>query len=242
MAINRNSWPEFVYRFVEHYKWEPQHLGPSTADFYKKIRSQEVPLNFLFNILLYALPPEASRALLSTSSVVPTDGPVLHVFNAHDTTFTQADVQLESECERIFVELKVRARTGIEQAQKYAMLHAALKNDDTVPKKPYLIYITERDFSRHWSPAKTTPTSGNALARQLEVEELSEKLSRNREAQRLEKAYRSLCAKLEIGFANWQEIGDQLSGSILGTQGVTQSFVDGFLADLNHRKLWEPTD
>jgi len=23
---NRNTWPELLYRFIEHYKWEPQHL------------------------------------------------------------------------------------------------------------------------------------------------------------------------------------------------------------------------
>ena len=39
MTIDRDIWPELVYRFVEHYKWEPQHLGPDTASLYRKVRS-----------------------------------------------------------------------------------------------------------------------------------------------------------------------------------------------------------
>src|SRR5262249_16710744 len=47
---DRRAWPELVYRLVEHYKWEPQWLykGEPAHEFYKGIRQQEVPLNFLF--------------------------------------------------------------------------------------------------------------------------------------------------------------------------------------------------
>lgn len=240
MTIDRDSWPEFAYRFVEHYKWEPQHLGPSTADFYRKIRSQEVPLNFLFNILLYALPPKTSRSLLAITGAIPADGPVIRVINAKDTSFTQADVQLESEHERIFIELKIRARTGIEQAQKYAMLHTALAAHDLMRMKPYLLYVTEREFVRHWSPATDAPADGFALAHRLENGKLSEKLSRNREVRKLEPSYRSLCGKLKIGFTTWQNVGDHLARPVADASGIAQGFIDGFLSDLNHRKLWKP--
>ena len=55
------AWPEFIYRLVEHYKWEPQHLRGSMAEFDARIRRQEVPLNFLLNILFRLLPSEAIR-------------------------------------------------------------------------------------------------------------------------------------------------------------------------------------
>jgi len=240
VTIDQDSWPEFVYRFVEHYKWEPQHLGPSTADFYRKIRSQEVPLNFLFNILLYALPPRTSRSLLAITGAIPAVGPLLRVINSNDTSFTQADVQLESEHERIFVELKIRARTGIEQAQKYAMLHTALAADDLTRMDPFLLYVTEREFVRHWSPATDAPADGFALASRLENGELSEKLSKNREVRKLESRYRSLCGRLRIGFTTWQKLGDRLARPVTDASGIAQGLIDGFLSDLNHRKLWKP--
>ncbi len=238
MPIDRNSWPEFVYRYVEHYRWEPQHLGPDTTAFYRKIRSQEVPLNFLFNILLYALPPAAARSLLSLTGAVAARGAPLDVQNAQDVSFTQADVQLESLRERVFVELKVQAKTGIEQAQKYALLHAKLASDDPHPKAPSLVYITGKPFARHWSPAREAPENGEVLANALARAPLSEKLSRNREARSLETSYRELCSGLHVGFATWQQVGDRLDRQSDGSARVSDSFVRGFLADLSRRGLW----
>ena len=227
MTINRDSWPEFVYRFVEHYRWEPQHLGPDTTAFYRKVRSQEVPLNFLANILLHALPPRMSRSMLAITGAISPRGPLLRVRNSKDTSFTQADVQLESENERIFVELKVRAKTNLEQAQKYALLHTRLAADDPTRKKPSLLYVTERKFVSHWSPAKEAPTNGHALARWLHNAELSEKLARNREVRTLEPSYRALCAELCVGFTTWQDIGDHLARRSGGASDIAKAFIDG---------------
>ncbi len=238
MPIDRNSWPEFVYRYVEHYRWEPQHLGPGTTAFYRKIRSQEVPLNFLFNILLYALPPAATRSLLSLTGAVAVRGAPLDVQNAQDASFTQADVQLESLRERVFVELKVQAKTRIEQAQKYALLHAKLASSDPYPKAPSLVYITGKPFAQHWSPAREAPENGEVLANALARAPLSEKLARNREARSLERGYRELCSELRVGFATWQQVGDHLNGQSAGSAEVSESFVRDFLADLSRRGLW----
>lgn len=241
MSIDRNSWPEFVYRFVEHYYWERQHLGPNLAAFHRKIRSQEVPLNFLFNILLYALSPAATRSLLSMTGVVASRGAVLDVQNAQDASFTQADVQLDSPRERVFIELKVRARTGIEQAQKYALLHAKLAFSDLEPKAPSLLFITEKAFARHWAPARKAPADGEALANALAVEPLAERLSRNPEARSLEKIYRALCSDLRVSFVTWQQIGDHLLGCSSPGVETQEAFVRDFLADLSRRGLWAAT-
>lgn len=211
MPIDRNSWPEFVYRYVEHYRWEPQHLGPDTSAFYRKIRSQEVPLNFLFNILLYTLPSPAIRSLLLLTGAVAPSGPSLDVQNAMDASFTQADVQLDSAEERVFVELKVRAKTGIEQAQKYALLHAKLSSGDPNPKTPSLLYITAKPFASHWSPPREAPESGEDLVMALANSPLSEKLARNLEARSLDSTYRHLVSRLQVGFATWQQLGDHLT-------------------------------
>lgn len=238
MSIDRNIWPELVYRYVEHYRWEPQHLGPDTKAFYRKIRSQEVPLSFLFNILLYALPPATARALLSLTDAVAERGEPLHVKNAQDASFTQADVQLDSPRERIFVELKIQAKTGIEQAQKYALLHTKLASSDFRPKVPSLLYITRKVFARHWSPAREAPVDGKALVNALSHAPLSEKLSRNREAKSLERGYRELCSSLRVGFATWQQVGDLLDERAGRSAGVSEAFIRDFLSDLSRRGLW----
>lgn len=235
MTKDRDTWPELVYRFVEHYRWEPQHLGPTTAAFNRKIRSQEVPLNFLFNLLLHALPNEIRRSALRLNEQ---DLPV-RVLVPQLADFTQPDVQLESENERIFVELKVRAATNLEQAQKYGLLLASLRGSDVHPKQSSLIYITRREFQRHWSPPRNAPTSGSELISQLQNAELSERLGRNRSARALEDSYRALLPSLHVAFMTWQEIGDHLREITSHAPLIAQDFIAGFLQDLSGRDLWQ---
>jgi len=70
VSNRRDGWPEHTYRYVTHYFWEPQHLlrtessigavkatGERKEDIvYRKLRTQEVPLNYLVNILLRIVP------------------------------------------------------------------------------------------------------------------------------------------------------------------------------------------
>jgi hypothetical protein len=71
MAQARSAWPELVYRLIEHYKWEPQHLckGQSAAKFYECIRRQEVPLTFLLQLLFRLTSPATTSGLLKTFNV-----------------------------------------------------------------------------------------------------------------------------------------------------------------------------
>ena len=75
---DRHIWPEQLYRYVEHYFWEPQHLlktekarrraesrGEGKKEtFYRLIRSQEVPLNFTLNLVLRIVPSSVKVAFL----------------------------------------------------------------------------------------------------------------------------------------------------------------------------------
>ena len=180
MQTGRDTWPELVYRFVEYYRWEPDKLGPTTSAFYRKIRSQEVPLNFLFNLLLYSMPVDLRRSAVAIDGCLPGGGPVLKVLNPWHTEFCQPDVHLESEAERVFLELKVNARTNLEQSQKYGLLHASLSRQDATPKRPVLIYVTRRDFSKHWTPQKEAPAMALELGNKLTTAELSTRLAANR--------------------------------------------------------------
>ncbi|MGV8041962.1 MAG: hypothetical protein AB2L07_18515 [Thermoanaerobaculaceae bacterium] len=126
MTRGVDLWPELIYRFVEHYRWEPQHLGPTTAAFYRKVRSQEVPLNLLFNLLLLMMPADAVRQLLRSALALSVDGPDLRVVTPRDKAFAQPDLHLESASERVLIEVKVDARLDLEQVQKYLLLHAKM--------------------------------------------------------------------------------------------------------------------
>lgn len=238
MRVEIDSWPEFVYRFVEHYFWEPQHLGPGVESFYAKIRRQEVPLNFLFNMLLYALPQSYRRALLAPSGIGKPSGPSLVVRNSRNRSFIQADVELDSESERIFVELKIRAKTGLDQLQKYVMLHALLAATDDSPRTPILIFVTKHPFARHWKSSEPNISSQGDVAPLLLKSDLSKKLRTNAELKTVAGSYEATCQKLSLGFLTWQDIGDQLTGFLRVDDELSDSLVEGFLSDLRRRGLW----
>ena len=85
-GIDRNAWPEHIYRYVEHYFWEPQHLIKTRSArlaakargekyvtaFYRVIRSQEVPLNLLLNIFLRVVPARVRTDVMRV--FMPADG------------------------------------------------------------------------------------------------------------------------------------------------------------------------
>ena len=238
MKPDPDVWPELVYRFVEHYRWEPQHLGPDTSAFHRKIRSQEVPLNFLFNLLLHALPEELRSSVVSPGATLPGGGP-LRVLVPHPVSFTQPDVHLESAGSRVFVELKVHARTDLEQAQKYGLLLAKLAERDQEPKHPMLVYITGRELRRHWSPPRSAPGNESELVERLLAAPLSKKLLHNRAARALEAPYRTVLRSLTVRFATWQQVGERLGEVVSHTPVVAQGFIDGFLQDLSRRGLWK---
>ena len=124
-GIDRNIWPEHIYRYVEHYFWEPRHLIKTKGSrlaatargekrinaFYRVIRSQEVPLNLLLNIFLRVIPSRARTNLLRVSLSGPSNlaGP-FQLLYGEDQEYTQPDVLLESNTERVLLEIKVDAQ------------------------------------------------------------------------------------------------------------------------------------
>lgn len=155
MKQHADGWPELTYRYIEHYAWEPQHLlltsggtnqirGKERIDaVYARLRRQEVPLNYLLNVLLRLVPSTIRRECLMPFGLVESD-PGLTSLNLRtpcDYDHIQPDVHLESATARVFIEVKVDARLTLDQIKKYAELHAKLDKDDGYKKQPYVLFL-----------------------------------------------------------------------------------------------------
>src|SRR5215510_12304894 len=144
----REGWPELTYRFIEHYFWEPQQrlegarkpLSAATSEpnatslesVRRRLRSQELPLNCLLNVLLRVVPRSVRRAAIAPFGV-PVDSPALEglVLKApKDFKFIQPDVHLESTRARLFIETKIEAPLMLEQIEMYVRLHEKLAAAD----------------------------------------------------------------------------------------------------------------
>lgn len=152
----RDGWPELTYRYVEHYYWEPQHLRPKQPSakrrgesgveaVYRKLRKQEVPLNYLLNVLLRLAPSSLRGACLRPFGIDPGETlGALSLMTPRDWPTIQPDVHLESSMARVFIEVKVDAPLTSEQVKKYVDLHAALDADAGTSKAAYVLFLVRR--------------------------------------------------------------------------------------------------
>ena len=264
---DRNIWREQLYRYVEHYIWEPQHLinTPMTAwkagqrgesrkeAFYHRIRTQEVPLNFLLNLVLRVAPASARLPFLRQFCVDGTQKPSgsPQLLYAEDQDFTQPDVLLSTRTQRFLVELKVSGSGSTNQVEKYAQLHAYLDQIQS-PLEPHLYFLTRGPIARAWKPkSDRAPIMRNGLQTFVRDALLR---GRSQSGQPLlenvpsyQEAYDRVANSLQVGHATWQTIGDCLLRELDGRlehggelAEVMHALFGDFLVDLEARRLWKP--
>ena len=131
------EWTDECANLLEHFVWEPQHLGQrkdlppelrrSPAEVVRRVMAQEVPLNHQLNLFFRIAPPRlAERWFGSLLSKTSTAAPVLVYSRDYDTPVCQPDMYFRAGGARLFVELKVNAVTGPDQLYRYAALAAWL--------------------------------------------------------------------------------------------------------------------
>lgn len=264
-GIDRNTWPEHVYRYVEHYFWEPQHLVKTKSSrlaarargekyvsaFYRQIRSQEVPLNLLLNLFLRVVPARV-RTNLFRAFQCGSSNPVgpFQLLYGEDQKYTQPDVLLESGTERVLIEMKVGAHLDIEQIKKYCLLHAAM-GSGTGGKIPYLLFLTPHPIHEHWKPRSEQSSIADQgiekyIQSRLDSTTFSAKMMASADV--TEQQLEAVLSEMRIGTATWQQLGDaivQEGASISNRDGelveVMATLTADFLSDLDRRELWKPS-
>lgn len=251
VAAVENDWPATVYRYVEHYKFEPQHLlkGQSTAAFRSAIRRQEVPLNFLLNMLCVALPsPWIQRVLHSCDIAHSTEIPAGLVQRfPTEVSECQPDVRLETATERVFIESKVKAYSDTTQILKYLYLSAYLDHADC-QKRPWLIYLTPGRFSKRWNPAEDRQgldSGGMSALQSLVLAADLSVLGTGERAKSLIPIVDQLRSKIILGHGTWEGLGASLSACMDDPAPgemvkPTYRMASDFLLDLRRRGHWSP--
>ena len=247
MAHTRSAWPELVYRLIEHYKWEPQHLclGQSADKFYQRIRRHEVPLTFLLQILLRLTSPATTSALLKTFEVdnsgISDDHWQLRY--PKDAVFTQPDLWLESDRSRIFIEIKIGATIRVEQVQKYLLLHTQ-QDIEVGQKRPYLLFLTATEFMRCWRPSTIDVTDDiqDFLEKAVASAPLPRRLEKIALLGRAADRYEEVKQHVQYGTASWRSLRQGLEGIATrlketGENQVEIAIIRDFLHELNLREL-----
>jgi hypothetical protein len=243
-----------TYDYVKYYFWEPQHLllrsrldaapieagGPIAPRPSRERRvmaallRQEVPLNYLLNVLLRVVPRSVRRASLDAFGGLPDDPGLddLVLHTPRSTAKIQPDVELESSGARVFIELKVAAPLTAAQVQKYVDRHHMLDRDEGERNK-YVLLIGTRDHLR----LKDVQTSdGGSSTRRIEHGDVPTVLpSLLRDA-----------TTVRFASTTWQRLGEVLSRARASRDTTTEAgemlatLIDDFLADLSTRGLYVP--
>jgi hypothetical protein len=149
-----DDWATEYRNIIEFYFWEPQHLNRVSPPKEKRRRPddvldalmrREVPLNHQLN-MFFRLAPHALKArwLRGFFPALAVDTPRLvnnavlrkaKIFGA-----CQPDLYFEAGGARVFVELKVDAKSGLEQLCKYALLSTYLDRE-VDPKPAGLVFM-----------------------------------------------------------------------------------------------------
>jgi hypothetical protein len=236
------GWPELTYGYVMHYFWEPQHLTHTVASKARAklrklkrreavdelLRSQEVPLNYLLNILLRIGTASLRRTCLAPFGIdLSADAGLtsLTLKKPVATPTIQPDVQLESESSRVFIELKVDAPLTREQIEKYVARHIELDMAPAIAKRRYLLLLVKKD------PLVLSSASWP-----------SEKISLNAVGTRLAALWPD--SDVTFGAATWPAFGQALAIELDRRKAdggeAAETFtalIGDFLADLNSRGL-----
>ncbi len=225
--MNDNGFAELLYRFIAHYKWEPQHLAGSVKEFEDRIRLQEVPLNFLLNAFLRFSSSATIESILTKCgfSSARFGSSTLELKFPSETKFTQPDVLIESDEARIFIEVKVDSKVKLEQIQKYALLHATMNIQ-----------------RRRWSPSKDRSLSADVhsfLHDRLAETHGFEFLKRLPDEAIL-KEYEEVERSITFGAYTWNSFGDHLKVLSAGLvkspdREIEVRVIDDFLSDLRRR-------
>jgi hypothetical protein len=239
-----DGWPELTYAYVKHYFWEPQHLTHTEASLvramkhHKKridavdelLRTEEVPLNYLLNVLLRIAPASLRRTCLKPFGIDLMDPGLatLDLRTPEDVASIQPDVQLESDKSRVFIELKVESKLTLEQIRKYVRRHQGLNTHPRPAKKPYVLLLVKDDQLRLYDD--------KSVRQDFSFDALGEVIPQ------LHEPY---AGEVTFGVTTWLALGEALYADLrrrreeqTDSLEMLEVLVGDFLKDLKSRHPW----
>ena len=187
------DWTSQYYDVSEFYYWEPQHLGKiknpksrynNQQDVLDHIQNMEVSLNHMFNVFFRIVPSQFINTLLNetcnidTSSVIRADvQDNFYMQGRYDvlkfSKLVQPDLLFTSEITNFSIEMKIGAKSSLEQVYKYALLHWLEEKHTGIKKESVLLYMgVKEDFSSLWSEQYPNPNEVIQAAIELDIDNL----------------------------------------------------------------------
>ncbi len=162
----KNNWTDIIYDIYDFLYWEPQHIWKIKNEnikinnldkSIKHIKNMEVSLNQILNLFFYFLPNKIFYDFIWNILNKNIEGKdhtlyLKDIENLIDWIewSTQPDFFFIGKNSNIFIEMKINAKSSLEQLMKYIFLHIKDCERENKQKELNLIFLWKNNFSNLW--------------------------------------------------------------------------------------------
>jgi hypothetical protein len=247
------TWPMTVMKLLEFFFWEPQHLDRSRKANAKpkgvtwvmdRVGKLEVTLNQSLTLFFVLAPARLRNRLFEVVLRRSFDGNFEIYGSGIEASLglpdgPQPDFMFASPDDVVFIEMKIEAKSSIDQVLKYALLGLAQELRSAQPKSHHLVFLVPGAFELLWQERFTEP---DALRRTLTEADQRAFLARN--AKRLvayASRFQEIVENLELSSLTYSELANFLNSQAPNGQSeaemVYRQLIDGMVGELRRRGL-----
>jgi hypothetical protein len=250
-----NSWTETCYQTLHFFFWEPQHLGKqknyesvynTPVKVMNHLKTMEVTLNHHLNTFLLLAPLTFRRRLFKRCfGFCPSEDHQMHDQQLADDLgiggSIQPDFCFRSASSLVSLEMKITAKSSIEQFLKYLLLGLADEIASKHKKEHCLGFIGPDTFSALWKSGYKTPAE---LKKAAGKTDLAGFLGENGDqfVKHLPR-FKEILASVNVGFITYGDLSKILKNSQPSAAdksegaGVYRRLIKGLVEDLREREL-----
>lgn len=245
-----DRWTSEYYDVMEFYYWEPQHLGkiknPKSRynNQYKSlehIRNMEVSLNHMFNVFFRLAPSNFVNSLVNVTCDTKVKDKFLMQgrYNVREfSQLVQPDLLFTSSSANFSIEMKIEAKSSIEQVYKYALLNWLEQQHSGVNRKSILLYIGKGNFKNLWSEKFNNPQEVVKAAIDFDISKLQLRANKVENVKINWDEVRSILSNTIIGYCNYSDLNHLLNNHCNKQSSETElKLFDGLCFEIKERGL-----
>lgn len=223
------EWTSEYYDVMEFYYWEPQHLGKiknkkssynNQKQVLEHIQNMEVSLNHLFNVFFRLAPASFTNEIIHEFFNVNIEEGLMQQGRyavSEYSSLVQPDLLFSSKETNFSIEMKIGAKSSLEQVYKYSLLHWLEQNHNNKKeetKKSLLLYIGKSDFKSLWKEHFSTVEELKEAVIVSDIEKLKIKASKNEEVEINWEEVADLVKKTTIAYCTYYDLASLLQHKI----------------------------
>ena len=245
-----DKWTSEYYDVMEFYYWEPQHLGKiknpksrynNQFKSLEHIQNMEVSLNHMFNVFFRLAPSSFANSLVNATCNTAIEDK-LSMLGRYDvrefSLVVQPDLLFISKSTSFSIEMKIGAKSSLEQVYKYALLHWLEQQYSGVERQSILLYIGKGEFQDLWVEKFTNPQEVISAAISSDISKLKLRANKVESIDINWSEVKTILSNTTIGYCNYTGFNDLLSKNSDSNSSETEvKLFDGLSSELQRREL-----